>query len=618
MSTIKISQLPVVTTFSSNTQNTIFVGVDLDSDLTGQFTAQAIAKNLFLNNTLIVGNNNVQFANVVGQFSGSNPTYLQINNQNFSANGSADYVASTSDSDNTFGFIDMGIEGSNYNGVVTGYPAFKPYDGYLYMVGKTLNSPTGNLIIGTQNAGNTVFINGGVTNQNIVALMTANGLVLNTQSYLTFADGTRQTTAANPAAYSSAIGTTANNASANTVLLQAGLNAANANLVLAFASIAAANANLAILQSVNNTQNTNIQSATTLALYALGVQTTQNSWIQSAWNQANVAGIVANTTATVANSALQNTTNILTAGNLSVNGNIIAIGIQSTAGAITTGNLIVNGTTTLNGTANISGIVNMNAQVILTNTSFSNTQSALTITATPTVALPSQDGYMIHISGKQNVASRIITDSYGANTYVVYAGRSARGNVSNPSAVQTGDVLSRFSGNGYGTTKFQPLGTARIDFIAAENYTDTATGSQIKFYNCTVGTNTITNIATFNGDSVTFTGVVNPQKGLVLSPNVVSGITNTLNIDIANNSLYKVTIDNTSTINLSGYQAGKIVEVWMTNSSGLSRTVTHGCTALNSTVNSTTFTIPGTSSAYLKYFSIDSDQANTFCQISYS
>ena len=85
MSTIKISQLPLVTTFTANTQNTVFVGVDLDADLTGQFTAQAIARNLYLNNTLIVGNNVVQFDNVIGQFSGSSPTYLQINNQNFNA-----------------------------------------------------------------------------------------------------------------------------------------------------------------------------------------------------------------------------------------------------------------------------------------------------------------------------------------------------------------------------------------------------------------------------------------------------------------------------------------------------------------------------------------------------
>jgi hypothetical protein len=57
------------------------------------------------------------------------------------------------------------------------------------------------------------------------------------------------------------------------------------------------------------------------------------------------------------------------------------------------------------------------------------------------------------------------------------------------------------------------------------------------------------------------------------------------------------------------------VEVWITNTSGSNRTVTHGCLAVNATVNSTTFTIPATSSAYLRYFSIDGDNANTFVAV---
>jgi hypothetical protein len=366
MSTIKISQLPLVTTFTANTQNTVFVGVDLDSDLTGQFTAQAIAKNLFLNNTLIVGNNNVQFPNVVGQFSGSNPAFLQINNQNFNANGSADYVASTSDSDNAFGFVDMGIEGASYNGVVAGYPAFKPYDGYLYMVGKSVNSPTGNLIIGTQNKANTVFINGGVGTNNIVALMTANGLVLNTQSYITFADGTRQTTNAASFNYTTAASAVANNASANSIVLQAGLNAANANISIALASGSGANSNIAILQAVNLTQNDNIQTATTLAQYALGVQTTQNTRIQTAQNQANVAGIVANTTAVVANTAVQNTA-LIVVNSLSLTGNLIANGLNQTASI---------------GRLNVSSSIYAANGIINKTSEFPSTQTAITINMT--------------------------------------------------------------------------------------------------------------------------------------------------------------------------------------------------------------------------------------------
>jgi hypothetical protein len=355
--------------------------------------------------------------------------------------------------------------------------------------------------------------------------------------------------------------------------------------------------------------------------------TTQNTAVGlSAGTYANGAFVQANSAFTKANNALANTTGTF-AGDLTLTGNLIAAGIQSTSGPITTGNLIVNGTTTSNGTANISGTLNvsgivyMNAQVVLTNTSFSATQSALTITATPNVAVPSNDGYMVHISGKQNVSSRIVSDSYGANTYVVYAGRSARGNVSNPTAVQTGDILSRFSGNGYGTTGWSQYGSARIDFVAAENYTDAARGSQIQFWNCPVGTNTLTQIATFNGTSVQFTGTVNPQKGLLLTPNVLPGVTTTLTIDVANNSLYYFKTNATTTISLTNYIPGKIVEVWITNTDtggGSNHTITHGCLSNNSTLGATSFTLTSLHSAYIRYFSIDNDQANTFCQVLYS
>ena len=93
---------------------------------------------------------------------------------------------------------------------------------------------------------------------------------------------------------------------------------------------------------------------------------------------------------------------------------------------------------------------------------------------------------------------------------------------------------------------------------------------------------------------------------------------NTTNIDIANNSLYKLSCNNNLSLSLSDFQYGKVVEVWLTNTSGSPRTITHGCSAINSTTNSTTFTVPATSSAYLRYFSIDGDLANTFVTINHS
>jgi hypothetical protein len=280
-----------------------------------------------------------------------------------------------------------------------------------------------------------------------------------------------------------------------------------------------------------------------------------------------------------------------------------------------TANLIVSGTANVTGTLNVSGVVSMNALAVLSNISFTSTQAALTIAGTPTVATPSQDGYMIHVSGKQNVSSRIVSDSFGANTYALFAGRAARGNVSNPSAVQTNDVLSRFSGNGYGTTKYQPFGVGRIDFVAAENYTDTNTGSQIQFWTTPVGTNTVTQIATFNGTSATFTGTVQPQKGFIYTPLVYPSAQTAITIDMANNSLVRAQTATGLTVTLSNLTAGKEVVAWITNTSGFSQTFTHGVSA---TVNATTYSIPSTSTILARYMSIDGTTQNTFVAITHS
>ena len=595
MSTVKISELSLITQLNANTSNTLFLAVDLPTGVTGKFTGHTLAQGLYSHEVLNVGNNQTLLPNTVAQFSLDGQSYIQTNLVNTNDGGTADIVVTANTGTDATYFIDMGYSnkdyqpGSEFNNIGT---AVNRLDGYIYAQGSTSNTWGGNLIVGSTTTGKEIrFIAGGGSTENVVARMNSTAIILN--QGLVFADGTVQNTALGSA------GTYANAA-----FIQANAAFISANTPKAISNSAALYANAAFIQANASflVANTPPAIANSAALYANG------SFIQ------------ANAAFSKANNALANTTGTF-AGDLSLTGNLIAVGIQSTTGAISTGNLIVNGTTNVSGTTSLNGIVTMNAQVVLTNSTFSNTQSALTISATPTVALPSNDGYMVHISGKQNVSSRIVSDSYGANTYVVYAGRSARGNVSNPTAVQTNDILSRFSGNGYGTTGWSQYGSARIDFVASENYTDAARGSQIQFWNVPVGSNTLTQIATFNGTSVTFTGEVNPQKGLVLTPNVLSGIITTLNIDIANNSLYYFKTNATTTINLSGFKTGKIVEVWLTNTDtggGSNHTITHGCYANNSTIGATSFTLTSLHSAYIKYFSIDGDQANTFCQVTYS
>ena len=269
------------------------------------------------------------------------------------------------------------------------------------------------------------------------------------------------------------------------------------------------------------------------------------------------------------------------------------------------------------GDFHISGDGFVNGTFTLANSNFGATESAMTITATGTVQTVSQAGTMLHITGKANTPSRIIFDSFSTDgsAYAVVAGRTARGTVTSPTATQNNDILMRLAGNGWGTTGFAPLGVARIDIVASENYTDSARGSRILFYNIVNGSNTVQEIASFNADSVRFDGTVQPNKGFIYVPTILEGSQTAFTINFSTTSLIKCNIAADCAITLSNYVNGKVVEVWITNTSGSNRTVTHGCSAVNSTVNSTTVTVPATSSAYLRYFSIDGDNANTFVAI---
>jgi hypothetical protein len=108
------------------------------------------------------------------------------------------------------------------------------------------------------------------------------------------------------------------------------------------------------------------------------------------------------------------------------------------------------------------------------------------------------------------------------------------------------------------------------------------------------------------------------EKGFIYTPTVLPGSQTAFTIDFSTTSLIKANVAADCTITLSNYVYGKVVEVWLTNTSGSNRTITHGCTEINSTVNSTTFTIPATSSAYLRYFSVDGDNANTFVAVQHA
>lgn len=521
MSTVKITDLPAISTINANTANTVLVGVDIPTNVTGKITLTTLAAGLYSNNNLVVGNNYTVLPNVVGQFTGNSATYLQVNLENQTPAGSGDYVITADDGTDTNYFLDLGFNGSTFSDPT--YSSTKAHDGYLYVSSTGTNK--GNLSIGTTNStGKVNFVVGGMETANIVGYVDVNGI---------WSPSINSVVSANAASANSVINT---RVSANVATLRGEISGN--------------------VSTLNGSITSNI--------------TTQNTFTQAAFNKAN--------------NALANTTGIL------------------------------------DGKLTITSGLDTNGIVTISNSSFGATQALVTLSSSNTgySQPPGGDGYVLHITGKHNTPTRVISDSYGANgqlVFPIFGGRAARGNVTNPSAVQTNDVLTRIGASGYGTSGWQAGGTSRIDFVAGENFTDFARGTIIKFYNIVNGTNTLQEIASFNANTIHFTGTVIPEKGFAYTPNNITSNATSYTIDFVRDSMMRLSCNDNMSIALTNYQTGKIVEVWVTNNANQNKTVTHGCLANNSTAKATAFTVLANSCAFLKYFSIDGDNANTFVSI---
>lgn len=336
------------------------------------------------------------------------------------------------------------------------------------------------------------------------------------------------------------------------------------------------------------TQNTSFVGAATAA-------NTGIAYAQSAGSYANSAYAVANNAANV--NATQNT-------NIQLAWNTANTALQNTSG-------------TFAGSLNFTGNINVGSHLIVSNNSYdySNTSLVKISGSIDAVLPPANPGYMLEVIGINGTSSRVINTSYGTGAYALFAGRKGNGTAASPTAVANNDVIARFSGSGYNGSAFTATGQGRIDIVADQDFTTANTGSRIEFYNTIPNTNTVTKIATFNSNTVSFTGSVNPMKGFVWTPRVPSDNQTAITIDYSTDSIIKANCVADVTISHSNYVSGKVVEMWLTNNDNSNHTVTHGCAALRSTNKATTFTITAGSSAYLRFFSIDGDNANTFVTV---
>lgn len=118
----------------------------------------------------------------------------------------------------------------------------------------------------------------------------------------------------------------------------------------------------------------------------------------------------------------------------------------------------------------------------------------------------------------------------------------ARGTLASPTAVQSGDYIASFMGDGYGTTFAR---AASMIYVAAQTWTATAQGSEIRFYNKPNDTIThtlrwtILNTGEFQANGAQ---TISSTAGLTLSSTAANMLLNTSSAGVARSITYDITV----------------------------------------------------------------------------
>lgn len=316
MSSVKISQLNLISQLNANTQNTLFVGVDVPSGITGKFTGHTLAQGLYANEILNVGNNQTFLPNTIAQFSLAGGSYIQTNLVNLDNGGTADIVVTANTGTDSTYFIDVGFANANvtpgleFNNLGT---ALYPLDGYIYTQGNGVGNARangGNLIVGTTSTATEIkFIAGGYNSGNIVAKMASDGFKMVNGRPIYFTDGTAQNTAAAPFAYTNTIYDLANTAPFAYTQSNASFIQANAAYAMALAGIGTANSATTLANASFAKANTAVQNTAVIQLQSLTL--TGNLIANTVGTQISVDTFTSNT-ATFSK-------NVIVLGNLTAN-----------------------------------------------------------------------------------------------------------------------------------------------------------------------------------------------------------------------------------------------------------------------------------------------------------
>jgi hypothetical protein len=135
---------------------------------------------------------------------------------------------------------------------------------------------------------------------------------------------------------------------------------------------------------------------------------------------------------------------------------------------------------------------------------------------------------------------------------------------------------------------------------------------------------TSSNTISINDGTGVFTAKDITANTLTTSNGIINTVrvnsTSPLTINFTTDAIVRANLSANFTVTPASFVAGKTIDVWLTNTAtggGSAKTITHGISALNSTVGATTFTLAGTQTAWLKYMCADGTLANTFVAITY-
>ena len=500
-----------------------------------------------------------------------------------------------------------------------------------------------------------------------------------TSNAIVFGDGSRQTTAAASNAYAQAAFAAANSASANTIYIS-GVDIAQNTAINTANTFLQANdvITLSAAKTYTDNANTFLQNQIT---YQSGVDVTQNSHIQTAWN--------------LANTSVQNT-NVITLNSLTLTGNLIANTLGQSAsidnftsnnavfnknmlvyGSITAntvlGNVFFSNVTTVTTQANVvqwfaqstsptqtSGQLwySSNTQTLVLDTDVAGDRVAVskvlffrafnstgsTIPANSVVRLI--NGVTANLipyitladatsSANATVAgfvkNSIANGSYGfvySTGLVEDLNASGLGNsgdiiflsttpglVTNVAptgqantVVQIGRILSNSSSNG----KIQVIPQLRQAYGRADGSVLYALANNITASN-TLNINDNTGRLNVSSTIYAANGVIYNSRGYAAAQTAIT-------INFVTDTWVRSNCAAPVTITPSNFAPGTQVDVVLTNTStggGAAHNITHGCSALNSSVGATTFSLSGTTTAILRYYSFGSDLANTYVAINY-